>query len=32
VQLLWSPDGSALLVMCNAYDRSVPDRVVLLRP
>jgi hypothetical protein len=32
VQLLWSPDGSMLLVMCNTYDRSVPDQVVLLRP
>ena len=32
VQLLWSPDGSSLLVMCNSYDRSVPDQVVLLRP
>jgi hypothetical protein len=32
VRLLWSPDGSSLLVMCNSYDRSVPDQVVLLRP
>jgi dipeptidyl aminopeptidase/acylaminoacyl peptidase len=32
VQLLWSPDGSALLVICNTYNRSVPDQVVLLRP
>jgi hypothetical protein len=32
VQLLWSPDGSTLLVMCNSYDRSVPSQVVLLRP
>jgi hypothetical protein len=32
VQLLWSPDGSTLLVMCNSYNRSVPDQVVLLRP
>jgi hypothetical protein len=32
VQLLWSPDGSSLLVMCHSYDRSVPDQVVLLRP
>jgi WD40 repeat protein len=32
VQLLWSPDGSSLLVTCHSYDRSVPDQVVLLRP
>ena len=32
VQLLWSPDGSTLLVMCNSYNRSVPDQVVVLRP
>jgi hypothetical protein len=32
VQLLWSPDGSTLLVQCLALDRSVTDRVVLLRP
>ena len=32
VQLLWSPEGSMLLAMCNSYDRSVPDQVVLLQP
>jgi hypothetical protein len=32
VQLLWSPDGSTLLVLCYSYTRSVPDQVVLLQP
>jgi hypothetical protein len=32
VQLLWSPDGSMLLVACYSYDRSVPSQVVSLRP
>ncbi len=32
VQLLWSPDGSTLLVTCYSYNRSVPSQVVLLRP
>jgi hypothetical protein len=32
LQLLWSPDGSTLLVTCNSYNRSVPSQVVLLRP
>jgi hypothetical protein len=32
VQLLWSPDGSMLLVVCYSYNRSVPSQVVLLRP
>lgn len=32
VQLLWSPDGSALLVVCMSYDSRTPSQVVLLRP
>jgi hypothetical protein len=32
VELLWSPDGSMLLVVCYSYNRSVPSQVVLLRP
>jgi hypothetical protein len=32
VELLWSPDGSTLLVLCYSYDRSVPSQVVSLRP
>jgi hypothetical protein len=32
VQLLWSPDGSTLLVACYSYDRSVPSQVVVLQP
>ncbi len=32
VELLWSPDGSTLLVVCYSFDRSVPSQVVLVRP
>jgi len=32
VQLLWSPDGSTLLVQCNVFSLSVPDQVVLMQP